>query len=242
LDNIKALLDLATAENNTYLDLVEASVEDTSGNPVLNVSSEAALAATSVVPDETSPLLVEFHLDMNSGNMTLSFSETVSADLVQYTAYTVQAQKSLALNMDNNGLYYTLTSGSVLTIANTQLVITLTNSDLNEIKRRPMLATNENNTYLSFTESAIQDTSSNFIVPNISTSAVEVGNYTKDTTPPELISFNLDLNLGQLILRFSETVNTTTLMVPSLQISDVCPKTDFYSLVNVIVNYTLTES
>jgi hypothetical protein len=228
LDNIKALLDLGTSENNTYLDLLEASVEDTSGNPVVHVPPEAAPGATNVVPDETSPVLVGFHLDMNSGNMTISFSETVSTDSIQYTAYTLQAQLSLTLNMDTADLFYTLTNGSVSTITNTQLVLTLTNSDLNEIKRRPMLASNESNSYLSFTENAIKDTSNNSIAPNISTSAVQVVNYTEDTTPPELLSFNLDLNLGQLILRFSETVNTTTLMIPSLRISDVCPRTDFF--------------
>ena len=242
LDNIKALLDLGTTPNNTYLDLLESSVEDTSGNPVVNVSSSAALEATSVTPDQTRPTLVEFHLDMNSGNMTLSFSETISTDSVQYTEYTVQARESLALIMDNAGLFYTLTNGSVTTITNTQLVITLVNSDLNEIKRRPMLASEANNTYLSFTETAIRDTSNNLVSPNTSTNAVSVMNYTKDSTPPELISFSLDLNIGQLILRFSETVNTTTLIVPSLQISDVCPRTDFYTLVNVTANYTLTET
>ncbi|CAI8014680.1 hypothetical protein GBAR_LOCUS9168 [Geodia barretti] len=242
LDNIKALLDLGTTENNTYLDLADASVEDTSGNPVVNVSSEAALEATNVIPDETRPALITFHLDMNSGNLTLSFSETVSPESVQYTAYTLQAQQSLTLNMDNAGLFYTLTNGSVSIITNTELVITLVNSDLNQIKRRPMLATEEENTYMSFTEAAVKDTSGNAISPNASSSAVIAGNYTEDTTPPELLSFNLDLNIGQLILRFSETVNTTTLTVPSLQISDVCPNTDFYTLVNVTANYTLTET
>ena len=242
LNNIKALLDLATSENNTYLDLVEASVEDTSGNPAVIVTSEDAPSATNVSPDETSPILLSFNFDMNTGNLTMSFSETVSAESIEYTEYTLQAEQSLMLNMDNTGLYYTLTNGSVTTVSNTQLVMTLTNSDLNQIKRRPKLAFNENSTFLSFTENAIQDTSSNNIAPNVSTNAIEVGNYTADTTPPELLSFNLDLNLGQLILRFSETVNTTTLMIPSLQISDVCPRTDFYNLVNVTVNYTLTET
>ena len=140
-------------------------------------------------------------------------------------------------------LYITLTkNGTTSFISNTILVLNLSNSDLNQIKRRSLLANDENTTYLSFVETAVKDTSKNRIEAIPSTDATKVNIYTNDTTPPELLSFNLDLNLGQLILRFSETVDASTLNTGSLTISDVCPRVDFFEFLNITSNSTTSTA
>ena len=223
LNNIKALLDLATDLADTYLTIEEASVLDTSGNPVLGSTPEDATAISDLTEDGTRPELLAFDLDLDSGNLTLTFSETVLATSLNPTAFTFQSLESLALMAENRSLFYTLTEGNVTTLENTVLVLQIPNSDLNQLKRRSRLATDQSNTFLSITEDAVTDASGNKLTPIPSSNATRVTNYTEDSTPPDLVSFNVDLNMGQLILRFSETVNASTISLPSFTFQDTCP-------------------
>jgi len=223
LNNIKALLDLATDLADTYLTIEEASVLDTSGNPVLGSTPEDATAISDLTEDGTRPELLAFDLDLDSGNLTLTFSETVLATSLNPTAFTFQSLESLALMAENRSLFYTLTEGNVTTLENTVLVLQIPNSDLNQLKRRSRLATDQSNTFLSITEDAVTDASGNKLTPIPSLNATRVTNYTEDSTPPDLVSFNVDLNMGQLILRFSETVNASTISLPSFTFQDTCP-------------------
>ena len=223
LNSIKALLDLATTLVNTYLTIEEASVLDTSGNPVLGTTPEDATAISNLRVDDTRPDLLGFDLDLDSGNLTLTFSETVLATSINPTAFTIQRLQSLTLIAENASLFYTLTEGNVTTLENTVLVLQITNSDLNQLKRRSRLATDQTTTFLSITEDAVTDASGNKVTPTTSLNATRVTNYTEDTTPPDLLSFYLDLNMGQLTLRFSETVNASTLNLPLFTFQDACP-------------------
>ena len=69
-----------------------------------------------------------------------------------------------------------------------------------------------------------------------SSNASSVSNYTEDSSPPQLMSFNVDLNQGQIVFEFSETVDATTLHQPSFTLWDSCP-TDLNS-----TNTTLADN
>ena len=211
LDEIKAYLDLATNSNNTFLVIDAATILDTSGNTVVEINDTEAVQVSDLIPDTTSPVLESFDLDMNNGELTLTFSESVLSHTLTPTAFTLQVMSSLAL-VDSQ-LYYTLMSANVTVTAIDHTVVRLliNNSDLNQIKKRPQLATAQNNTFLSLTENAINDTSSNKLTPILPSNGLPVTNYTRDTTPPKLASFDFDLNNGQLTLRFTETVNKSSL-------------------------------
>ena len=211
LNEIKAYLDLATDGNNTFLIIATATIFDTSGNPVLEINTTDAIPVSDLTSDKTSPVLESFDLDMDEGVLLLTFSETVLAQTLTPAALTLQAISSLSLV--NPSLYYTLMSANVTITAVDHTVVSLliNNSDLNEIKKRPQLAIAENSTFLSFTENAINDTSSNKVIPILPSNGLPVTNYTRDTTPPKLASFDFDLNNGQLTLRFTETVDKSTI-------------------------------
>lgn len=221
LNNIKAILDLATGTADTYIDIREAAILDTSGNPVLEISPEDAIPATELRPDVTRPELLTFDLDIDSGCLTITFSESVLPTSLDPTAFTIQNSNSSTL--ENGSLFYTLTNGSVTVLQNTVLKLLMPNSVLNQLKRRSLLATSADDSFLSITDSAVTDSSRNPVIEVPSTNAVAVSNYTEDTTLPELLSFNLDLNIGQLLLRFSETVNSSTLNLPFFTFQDSCP-------------------
>ena len=121
-------------------------------------------------------------------------------------------------------------------LSNTVLRLQLSNSDLNELKARSRLATSEADSYLSLTERAFTDVFGNRIVAVLSSNASSVLNYTEDSSPPQLMSFNVDLNQGQIVFRFSETVNATTLHQPLFTLRDSCP-TDLNS-----TNTTLADN
>lgn len=211
LNEIKARLNLATNSTNTYLAIAAATILDTSGNPVIETNTTEAIPVSELTADKTSPTLEAFDLDMNKGELRLTFSESVLASTLTPAAFTLQADLSLSLT--NQQLFYTLASSNVSVTAINHTVVTLlvNNSDLNQIKKRPQVATSEDNTFLSITENAINDTSNNRVTPVPPSNGLPVTNYTRDTTPPKLASFDFDLNIGQLTLRFTETVNKSTL-------------------------------
>jgi hypothetical protein len=211
LNELKSLLELTTNENNTFLAIDEGSVLDVSGNPLQFINLTDAIHVTVFIPDTTSPTLISYSLDMNNGQLNLTFSESVLSYTLTSTGFTVQNSRSLPL-IDSN-LYYTLRNLNVTVdrLDNTVISMIVNNSDLNQIKRRPKLAINRNTTYLSITKEAINDTNMNSVSPIPSTNALIASEYVKDTTPPTLFGFDLDLNNGQLVLRFSETVNSSTL-------------------------------
>ena len=47
----------------------------------------------------------------------------------------------------------------------------------------------------------------------LSSSVFKVSKYTNDTTSPNLVSFDLDLNSDTLSLTFDETINSSSLLV-----------------------------
>ena len=229
LDNIKAILDLATNADNTFITIEEAAILDTSDNPVLALEALEAIAVTGITPDATRPELIGFDLDLDSSSLTITFSETVLPTSVTPSAITVQGLESLELTAGNRSYFFTLTNLiNTTSLSNTVLRLQLSNSDLNELKARSRLVTSEADSYLSLTERAFTDVFGNPVVPVLSSNASSVSNYTEDSSPPQLMSFNVDLNQGQIVFRFSETVNATTLHQPSFTLRDSCP-TDFNS-------------
>jgi hypothetical protein len=232
LDNIKALADLATSTADSFLAITEGAIEDNDNNPVVEIQAEAAIAITNLTRDITRPELIGFDFDLDSGNLTLTFSETVLASSLQPSRITVQSSESQDLVALNSSLFYTLVfSENVTAIANRVLVLEIANSDLNEIKGRSRLATSESTTFLSLTENTVSDTSGNGVTEVLSTNATSISNYTSDASPPTLMSFNVDLDRGEITFRFSETVDNSTFRLTSYTLQDSCPQTTIMDLV-----------
>lgn len=212
--------------NSTLLSIAAESLFDTSGNPL---NGTAFLPAENIIVDSVPPELLSFALDMNTGELALNFSEAVFA--VDVIPSELGLLSTTMLNSSTS--CYNLTGGSVTQVNNTSVVIKLTTGDLNEIKRRPLLAIDQNSSNLAVLAAAVRDTTGNTIVPISFYDALQASSYVMDMTKPQLASFDLDLNTGELVLKFTETVNSTSLDIQKYSFLDALRS-------NATANYTLT--
>ena len=207
LNTLKRIRDIATSNLDTFVSLGPGAILDMNDNPVNAVTYSDALNASNFVPDISHPHLVSFDLDMNTGTLYLTFNETVEASSLNVSQMTLQDN---ATATDNNT--YTFTGGVSSMEDSTVIVFNFSFFDINEIKKIRGLASNGfgSNTYLTLTNMSIVDMNDNPVVPIPDGMGEGVFNFTQDTTPPELVDFDLNMNNSLLVLTFSETVDTLT--------------------------------
>ena len=241
LNNIKALTFLATSRYRTYISLSERAVYDMVGNKIQEISENNATRVTEYEYDDTRPEVVSFDLDIDSGNLTITFTETINVSSLDVTQLTLQSE-----NDHFGSVLSTYTLKSSPPYPNTSqsfsedgpvIVIQIGHEDLNAIKKIRTLANHESNTYLSWTSTAISDNDDNPIIACLSLFAQEVNLFTEDMTRPELTSFDLDMNDGRLILTFSETVK----VIDSLDVTQITLQADSELSEAAGVVYTLTD-
>ena len=212
---IKALDDLATSVNNSYISFTTGLVSDTSGNPVIAVGTDEAVQAGDFVRDDIRPMLTSFNsLDMNRGVFILAFDEPVNISTVFYD--------QIALHNDNiGGGTFQLTGGNISYTSTTkeEVEIKFSDADLRQIKLRQDLATSDTDSYISFTDGAILDMAGNDVergnpvvgVPSTTPEQVSIGGFVRDVTSPIVLAFELDMNAAELTLTFDDVVDVSTL-------------------------------
>ena len=207
LNRIKFLSQLAIDTNTTFISITSSFITDMYGNPIQQILFTSAQRTFEYIRDTTNPEIIAFDLDIDSGNLTLVFSETVNASSLDVTKLTLQNSE---LQTDPYFISHVFTSNppypvgsQTFNIDSTVLVVSIGSQDLNEIKKIRSLGTNSSNTYLSYGVTVIQDMNRNFAS---FFDPLKVRNFTEDITNPELRSYGLDLNLGLLNMTFSETV------------------------------------
>ena len=98
--------------------------------------------------------------------------------------------------------------------------ITLGAVDLEAIRSRSPLGQNVSTTYISLPGGTVLDMAGQRSEAIDSTSALVADFITADFVPPELTTFTLDKNLGYLVLTFSENVQSSTLQLNLISLSD----------------------
>lgn len=78
-------------------------------------------------------------------------------------------------------------------------------------KKKTQLATKDENTFLSLGEGAIRDYKGISVKPTGDKYSMPVTNYIKDSASPTLDSFSLNMNLGIMVMTFSETIDASKL-------------------------------
>ena len=150
---------------------------------------------------------------MNLGLVTLTFTESVNTDSLNVT------QISFQYDFNETSPLFTFSETTVTESTNGTTVILNTGlSDLNQLKMLTKLAISNETTFLSITMETILDMNGNPVIPIQPSSALQVNTFTTDTTPPELLSYILDLDREILTLSFSETVNASSADVRALSI------------------------
>jgi len=214
INNIRLTSGLATAGTTSYISFPSSLVSDSFGVTVQPILTSNALLASSYVNDGSSPVLLGFSLNMNSGVISLTFNKVIDPATIRPSYFTLQDARPAV------GPTYTLTGGTASMTLSTTISITFSSTDLNAIKALTNLATSSANIYISALANYIQDVSANMAVAIVNNQAVGPAiAFTADTTAPTLVSYNLDMQLNQLTLSFSETIKTTSIKAQFIQLS-----------------------
>lgn len=150
----------------TYLTLRRDTIFSPTGKSAAEVSRSHAMSPTTFVADIFPPYLLSFSLIMDTGLVTIDFSEplnvatfTLDGLTIQCCAYLGDATNDLAEELLTYNLHprgSSLVSASNL---NRRLVYQLGSYNLNQIKARVGLASSQDTTYLSAWKPFVQDTS-----------------------------------------------------------------------------------
>ena len=117
LNAVKALLNLATSTANTFLSFTSNITGDYAFNEAEPIPSSNAVPVSSFLLDTTSPTWISFFLDMNTGERTLTYDETISASSFDPALITLQNS-----TVDPSTLF-NLTSGVVSSLNDPLLLV-----------------------------------------------------------------------------------------------------------------------
>ena len=112
-------------------------------------------------PDTTDPELENFDLNLNSGVLTLYFSETVNVQSLDVRHIAIQSAN------DTSDVSVSLRDSRSLSQNLPIIDITLSDNDLNNIKADSMLAVSNTTTYLTIIPLAIQDMAGRQVIANL---------------------------------------------------------------------------
>ena len=197
LNAIMARDDLATSAGTTSV-IVTSVIDDMAGNG----ATGDRVAIGDYVPDTTGPVMVSSTIDMTAETLTITFTETVNASSFDPTRITISSATQ----------DYTLTGAATGATYSTVVTLALLDVDLDEIKVLTELATAASNTLVNAAVGAVRDMAgvrNTVAVPSL----IQVTNFTEDSTAPTLVAAVLDMNTLTAHLRFSETVNASSLVV-----------------------------
>ena len=205
------VLEPVITEHNTFIVLSPEAIEDMNFSPVVEISSSQAKEVRSITLDTSQPRLVSFDFNLNSEQVILTFSETVDVMTLSLLDFAFLGDP------DPPTANYTLTGGTSPSEDDYIIVVQLDIDDVNNIKRDRNLAVSNESMLIYLSPVAILDMNRN---PLNFTQPLQVRVFTVDTTPPVLVSFDLELNTNVLTLVFNETVSISSLMVTEISVQD----------------------
>jgi hypothetical protein len=201
--NQMMLLSLCERASDTVVEFFFGLTVDTAvpANPSLSVTLNVTNLAVSTIP----PTLQSFGVNMDSGQVVLMFNIVVNTSSLYGSALTFQSAS-------DGGIVYTVLSASTSSSNDWSIVVTLSSSDLNNMKKLSGLCVNISNCYVSLAPALINSMVGVPSLPILSTLAMVASVFAIDTVHPAIIGFGLDMNNGTITLNFSRTVNITSLI------------------------------
>ena len=145
------------------------------GNNIVNISISNAQQATSHYPDSDLPVLVSYTLDLNTGILALTYSETVNVSTLNPNLFFIQSSPAAASVSEYYQLNDSTTSSSTEVADTVQILLGV--MDLNNIKANTLIATSSSTTYLRFLPGAVYDQSGNSAEGLSNGNAVQVAAY-----------------------------------------------------------------
>jgi len=196
----------------SYVSLFTNAMTDMFGVLATIVSTRKAFQMSSFVADAISPALKLANLNMNKGEFTFIFSEVLNEKTFNPSLITLQA-----FSYSSMFKYTLLTTNYSINVRTVTIILTL--ADMNNIKCIPALATSVENTFISFPNTLVQDTSSNLAVEYLTSHSFQITvPYVADVTSPLLKQFAFNLSSNIMSLSFSETINMSSVLITSVRL------------------------
>ena len=208
-NEVVASTSILVSPNTSYLVLYPKSVTDSSGNwyEGWDAPASAPLQVSRYLPDTIRPLVMTVVLNMTLRTLTLTFTKIMLLSSFNPAELTLQSQSSPA-----NAQVLPLTAALITmqsTSASKVVVLSLSGTLFDTIKRMSRLGRSRATTYIYFTDKLLSDMtpSRNKVIDVLASSAMMITTYEPDYAPPSLLSWYADVGAQTLSLEFSEPVD-----------------------------------
>ena len=193
------LIALKTNDWFTFLFIDNDMVFDLSGNGFI---SAGPIAPTYVIEDCSPATVVNFLLNMNIGQLVLTFNDVVDVSTLQLSALFIQLDAYSSRRHVPSGPHSNIDS-SIIAI----------NLNLIQLKYELLvygLAADINSTYLTIRADAVDDYRGVDIIAITNGNGLIASNYIRDYEPPVLTGFSLDLDAGRIWFTFDEPIQQSS--------------------------------
>ena len=214
LTRIKTSNDIGTTVDNTYLLIDEDSFSDTNGNGYV---SPGPIAAAAIIADNSPATAVGFSLDMNIGQVVLTFNDVVDVGTWANSETFIQ-NAPLAYQISHWRYVSKVGLSGVISSYNSNLIsLDLMMNSFNSLKVQLNFgtATELNTTYLTIQAHAINDIRGVDIIAVTDGNGIRANDYVRDSEPPQLLTFQLDLHHDRFWFVFDEPLRFSSFL-PSL--------------------------
>jgi len=240
-----------TAGGNCFLAIRQNSIQDVKGNTMAAVVHVFATLPPSIfVPDMAPPSLLNFTTNMELGTIDFSFDKVLDCKSMNLNNLILQFSSFLGNCRDCE--YYSMTSSAPVcgtTIQprySAQVHVDINLPDLLAIKAFSKLFKSDTYSYVRPQTNFVQSTWGVSIASLQDGNAIRVASYSRNTIPPQLISFTITSSKN-LYLYFTEPVLVSSVDVTKITFyDDFWPTTRKYfsltsaSYVSSTLNYGMT--
>jgi hypothetical protein len=227
---LKLDVGLAVSQDSTFVAMANGAAADPFGNLLTARTSSNAAPCVAFAADDVAPVLERAVLNLNTGyldtaldvvvasaSLELEFSEPVDSESFDATKFTVFGRGTpFALT----GFHAALSSRN-----GTTHLLKLLNADVNAMKIFIRDFVNASTVAVSLAADAVMDLSGN---TNVASSPLQVDNLIPDSTPPILVSFDIDMDSATLTLYFDEIVRGESFEPPELSLMDAAVRDDVF--------------
>lgn len=166
-----------------------------------------------VAGDTTPPNLLGFDIDLNVGDIVLTFDEPMNTDTANVSIVT------LASAPDLSGTSYTINDSMIVTATNMSTVITiqLEQDVLNTVKADLDVCVELSDCFLFAPPQTFADFGG---VSNINGTIGVPGLFVPDMVSPQLTSYSVNLNNGTITIQFSEPIDSFQFSPAGISVTD----------------------
>ena len=195
---------LVTSGNYTFISLSPSAFKDIASNNVL-----PSLTFCDLTSDIYPPNITSFTLDLNSNLLHIVLNEPILVASLNISGFKLANSISVDVHstVNLNDSHFFDCSDSPADDAMRMISIAFGSQSLTRIKTDNSIGTAVNNTYLLIDDNSFADTNGNGYV---STGPIAAATIIADTSPATAIGLSLDMNIGQIVLTFTDVVDVST--------------------------------